>query len=146
MENASKALIIAGAILISILLISVGILVMQSASGVTSEMEGRMDATAIQSFNATFENYVGTRRGSMIKTLISEVSASNVAHPDDHVKIKFGTGTETDSESDFSNIQRQVKSTARYDISVSKNARGLVEIITIVEEGSGSTGSTTTSI
>lgn len=35
MENASKALIIAGAILISILLISVGILVFNSTSGVT---------------------------------------------------------------------------------------------------------------
>ena len=35
MENASKALIIAGAILISILLISVGILIFNSTSGVT---------------------------------------------------------------------------------------------------------------
>jgi len=35
MENASKALIIAGAILISILLISVGILMFNSSSGVT---------------------------------------------------------------------------------------------------------------
>jgi len=145
MENASKALIIAGAILISILLISVGILVMQSANGVTSQMEGKMDATAIQSFNATFENYVGTKRGSAIKTLISEVSASNVSNPDDHVKIKFGTGTETDSETEFSNIQRTVKSTARYDITVSKNERGLVNLITITEQGSTPAGSTVTS-
>ena len=144
MENASKALIIAGAILISILLISVGILVMQSANSVTSRMEGEMDTTAIRAFNAKFENYVGTRRGSSIKALISDVSASNVSNPDDHVKIKFNNGTETDSETEFSSIQRSVKSTARYTIEVTKNNLGLVNLITITEE-TGSTGSTTTS-
>lgn len=144
MENASKALIIAGAILISILLISVGILVMQSANSVTSRMEGEMDTTAIRAFNAKFENYVGTRRGSSIKALISDVSASNVSNPDDHVKIKFNNGTETDSETEFSSIQRSVKSTARYTIEVTKNNLGLVNLITITEE-TASTGSTTTS-
>ena len=46
MENASKALIIAGAILISILLISVGIMVMNSTDEVTGGMQQQMDSTS----------------------------------------------------------------------------------------------------
>ena len=52
MENASKALIIAGAILISILLISVGILVMNSTGNVTDQVKTSSDSMSIQTFNA----------------------------------------------------------------------------------------------
>jgi len=47
MENASKALIIAGAILISILLISVGILIFNSVSGTTNNADAAGDAMEI---------------------------------------------------------------------------------------------------
>ena len=43
MENASKALIIAGAILISIILISIGIMVIQAGNSVVSDAEDKMD-------------------------------------------------------------------------------------------------------
>ncbi len=78
MENASKALIIAGAILISILLISVGILVMQSASGVQDQMGHQMDATELQSFNAQFSSYSGTNKNAAnVKSLYERVITSN---------------------------------------------------------------------
>lgn len=44
MENASKALIIAGAILISILLISLGIIMFNSSKGTTDQAEGTASA------------------------------------------------------------------------------------------------------
>lgn len=44
MENASKALIIAGAVLISILLISAGILIMNKSKDVTGQAEATSDA------------------------------------------------------------------------------------------------------
>ena len=69
MENASKALIIAGAILISILLISVGVMVMNSANSVTGGAEESMKSAEIQQFNADFLNYEGTRKGSDIRGL-----------------------------------------------------------------------------
>ena len=43
MENASKALIIAGAILVSILLISVGVLVMQSMNPMTEQAQSQTE-------------------------------------------------------------------------------------------------------
>ena len=69
MENASKALIIAGAILISILLISVGVMVMNSAGDVTGQAGESMQSAAIQSFNADFLNYEGVQKGSSVRSL-----------------------------------------------------------------------------
>ena len=40
MENASKALIIAGAVLISILLVTVGVIMFQKSKGTTDQAEG----------------------------------------------------------------------------------------------------------
>ena len=49
MENASKALIIAGAILLSILIISLGIMIFRQASGVVDS--NAMDEVAVSAFN-----------------------------------------------------------------------------------------------
>ena len=75
MENASKALIIAGAILLSILLISLGIVIFSQAQDTVTN-SGMSDAE-ISSFNNRFIKYEGTRKGSVVKTLIQEVIASN---------------------------------------------------------------------
>ena len=79
MENASKALIIAGAILISILLISVGIMVMNSTDQVTGGMQQEMDSTAIQTFNSKFDNYIGVQTASVARSLCSTIIASNAS-------------------------------------------------------------------
>ena len=77
MENASKALIIAGAILISIILISIGIMVIQAGNGVIDQSGEQMDQQAKQAFNSQFANYSGTQRGSTVKSLLQVVMASN---------------------------------------------------------------------
>ena len=53
MENASKALIIAGAILLAILIISLGIMIYNQASGVVNN--NAMSEVEIQSFNQKFD-------------------------------------------------------------------------------------------
>lgn len=58
MENASKALIIAGAILLSILIIGLGMFIYQKAAGA---MEGiNINSQEVQSYNSAFINYEGT--------------------------------------------------------------------------------------
>ena len=54
MENASKALIIAGASLVSILLISVGILVMNSMNKPIEQAGREADSQSAQIFNSQF--------------------------------------------------------------------------------------------
>ncbi len=81
MENASKALIIAGAILISILLISVAIMVISSTQGTQDQMTQQMDATEKSTFNAQFTNFIGENRSaSQVKALFEKVTASNASN------------------------------------------------------------------
>ena len=75
MENASKALIIAGAILLAILIISLGILIYNQASGVVTN--NSMDEVSIQTFNNKFLQYAGEQKGSSVRALLSQINASN---------------------------------------------------------------------
>lgn len=72
MENASKALLIAGAILVVILLISVGIMVYNSSLGNVGEANSQAEAQAIQAFNSRFAIYEGTQSGTAVKNLLKE--------------------------------------------------------------------------
>lgn len=83
MENASKALIIAGAILISILLISVGVLIMNSTGSTQDSVQQQADAIAIRTFNSQFTPYEGHGiSASQIKSLFSAINATKKS---DHV-------------------------------------------------------------
>ena len=72
MENASKALIIAGAILLAILIISLGIMIYQQASGVVNN--NAMSEVDINSFNQKFIQYTGTNvRGAQVNALLNQI-------------------------------------------------------------------------
>ena len=78
MENASKALIIAGAILLAILIISLGILIYNQASSVVQD--NAMSTVEIQQFNQQFTQYEGTSvRGSTVRALYQAVLSNNVS-------------------------------------------------------------------
>lgn len=135
MENASKALIIAGAILISILLISVGIMVMNSIAGVQSGAEGQMDAMAVQTFNTKITQYAGTnRRGTVVKSLYDAVIAQNSAFPDNLVSINGKT-----EKTDLSAAMAGTSATARFNITIDGyDEQGLINSIKIESAGAGS--------
>ncbi len=89
MENASKALIIAGAILLAILLISLGIMIFNQASSVVSGT-GMTDAE-ITTFNAKFQKYEGSIKGSMVKSLINDIIAvNNDSNDENDITLKAG--------------------------------------------------------
>ena len=85
MENASKALIIAGAILLAILLISLGILIFSQAQDVVQN--NGMTQAEITTFNAKWTKYEGKQKGSVVKTMIQEVIASNSDSNNTHRQI-----------------------------------------------------------
>ena len=85
MENASKALIIAGAILLAILIITLGIMVYRQAAGVVDS--NAMDEVAVSSFNEKFTQYEGENvRGANVKALISSIAQNNLSNSDDTSK------------------------------------------------------------
>ena len=86
MENASKALIIAGAILISILIISFGVIILGQGSDVINN--ANMSDAEITAFNGKFEAYEGTSvRGSNVKQLMRTVAAHNRTQDGDDKKV-----------------------------------------------------------
>ena len=130
MENASKALIIAAAILIAILLISVGVYVV----GVAQEQ-----------FNQKFTKYLGDQKGSAIRTMVQEVMAynnSDQASDETMVSINVDNGKLTKKGNDqlislaaSSDVQPSYgtgfKNTKTYTVSIQYN-KGRVAVIDIV--------------
>ena len=68
MENASKALLIAGAILICILLIAIGMYIYNSAQETITTAASQMDQQSKNMYNATVSKYLGdSKSGSSVK-------------------------------------------------------------------------------
>lgn len=86
MENASKALLIAGSVLVVIVLIAVGMKILNSTAGASESAQKTMDSTAITNFNMQFVN-AGARiesevilSGSKTLALQQKVLASNAVN------------------------------------------------------------------
>ena len=78
MENTSKALIIAGAILLSILIISLGIFIYNNSVGSTADSIANTEMEMqLMQFNAQYEIYEGIQNSSSIKQLINMASQNN---------------------------------------------------------------------
>ena len=87
MENASKALIIAGAILLAILLISLGIMIFNQAQD-TVDNSG-MSQAEITAFNNKFLKYEGKQqKGTVVKSLVNEVISNNANSSNATVELK----------------------------------------------------------
>ena len=125
MENASKALIIAGAILLAILIISLGIMIYQQAS------------------NQKFIQYTGTNvRGAQVNSLLNQIQTNNVTYQDDAsrqvtVTVSSGTdwnGTPPAANSDLVSTTSYTKANtgATYKVDYTIDSKtGLIDTITI---------------
>lgn len=77
MENASKALIIAGAILISILIIGLGVFIYQQAQSTVSK--ANLNSQEAQAQNQQFDNYFGDKvSAQQVKQLCTTVRSNNI--------------------------------------------------------------------
>jgi len=125
MENASKALLIAGAVLIVILLIGVGMMVFNgSKENVDSAMD-TVSAQQIQVFNGQFSAYEGTQKGSNVRALNQAVIASNAKNPSHQVGITYSPNTLTSAT---------LKSTHPYLVALSDSDNdGYIDSITVTE-------------
>ncbi len=86
MENASKALIIAGAILISILIVGLGVIIYNNVSNIATT--GTLDSEQITAHNSPFEGYFGDYvSGSNVRALLTQVQANNSAAQRNDEKI-----------------------------------------------------------
>ena len=142
MENASKALIIAGAILISILLIGVGMLVFQGAQGGIDESIAQMSIQQKNMFNQNFVQYEGPKvTGSNVRALIQNIISSNNANQDIDGKLVSVAGISTINVASGSlqadklaELKTTINTGATYKVVMGYNdATGLVEKVTITK-------------
>ena len=142
MENASKALIIAGAILLAILIISLGIMIYQQASGVVNN--NAMSEVDINSFNQKFLQYTGTNvRGAQVNALLNQIQMSNVTYQDDssrQVKVTI-TATKWNGTAPSGNLVgtgsfAKANTGATYNVGYKTDSKtGLINEITIKDAG-----------
>ncbi len=138
MENASKALLIAGAILIAILLIGIAMMVFGNIGGITGQAGTQIDQLEITGFNQPFEQYAGTNvSGSNVKTLISKINASNSTYANDESRqVTLAGESEIGSATEWSS-GKPVKITAtiganyRYIVEFNTDASGFINSVKI---------------
>lgn len=130
MENASKALIIAGSVLIAILVISLGLLIFKSTSGTTDQTQELGKTLEVQQFNSQFLKYCGNSvKGSQVRTLCEVIIAHN-ANSDNKVSIN-GKSDATG----ISDIRNSIKTNQSYAVKQEVNdSTGLIYNIKIPVE------------
>lgn len=79
MDNASKALIMAGAILIAVALVSLGVYLYQSSAAKVNDAIRQGDVSQMIMLNAEIEKYKGNIKGSELSQLSKLMKADNAA-------------------------------------------------------------------
>ncbi len=135
MENASKALIIAGAILISIILISIGIMVVNSSTALTDSAAKNMSEQEIQAFNSKFMNYGGTQKGSTLRALMQVVIASNSEHKEDglSVGVTFSDASKETDASKISALMNKILPSKTYTVTLNLSDASRINEIVITD-------------
>lgn len=142
MENASKALIIAGAILISIVLIAIGVLIVNNIQGTVDTTVEGMTAQEKQVFNSKFESYESNNQTpSNVKALLSAVISHNATMDDSKSETrKVGIVSQVTGKTfaksvkadDLSGLRSAINSGNRYTVTLSYDGKsGLIQTITI---------------
>jgi len=116
MENASKALIISGGILISMLVISIGVYLFASYSDVGSSYEQSMAATEIQKFNVNFTKFEG-RDDITIHEIITLVEFTKQYKEQTEIDIPVTIGSDELKDNDIIELikENSTKETATGD-------------------------------
>lgn len=92
MENVSKALLIAGAILIAIILISVGVIVINSPNDIISNAKDNSAANAVLAWNNRFTTYTGIQSGRKVQELLNLIIIENSDSDRSGERIKIDIG------------------------------------------------------
>ena len=143
MDNASKALIIAGAVLIAVMLVSLGVLIYNQAKGVVDETSTTMTGLSVSGFNGLFSQYYGSNKTSAtLKSLVEQVNSTNRTSEDRQVTLTAPNDV-ISGNNDGSYKVTAVKNT-NFDITdTSWDPNGYVQGITITKHGATGGGNGT---
>lgn len=144
MENASKALIIAGAILLSIAIIGIGMYIYTTAQ--QTIQSANMSQQEITTYNSEFIKYEGTQNGSNVKALLQTIRSHNSVNADEISKcitvVQDDTGIDNVIEADdagsstaqINTILASTYSGVQYTVKFGYTNSGLIKRISIVKK------------
>lgn len=132
MENATKALLIAAAVLVAILIISLGLVVYNMAAETVNGQN--LSQQEVQAQNDKFVRYDGSnKRGSEVNAMLKTVLQSNLdtsatGKTDGFVKVEGSVSLTTGATA----VTSRADASKLYDMTVNYNAKtGLVESISV---------------
>ena len=140
MENASKALLIAGSVLIAILVIALGVKVFNSTAGMNMQTEESMATMEVTMFNNKFTSYIGINKSKAeVKSLLNQVITNNTLKNGHIISVSFNSsGTDSSSSSAFLNkvivgeaLKEEFADKKVFTILVGYNSSGYVNLIKI---------------
>ena len=135
MENASKALIIAGAILLAILVISLGVMIFNNIGGTARNM-ANMDKQEIASFNSKITPYLGNSvTGTQVNALLQYCLSNNMAakksgETNKYITVIVNPTGETLNE-DKTSYTRVTTGSSTYRVNGTYDDNGLLTTITV---------------
>ena len=151
MENASKALLIAGAILLCILIIAIGMYIYNSAESTVTDSMDNLSTQEIEAFNAQFTVYEGVQTGSELKALMGRLIANADTYAEEPAKQPYvyiermnsndwgitARGCSSDEGNtlgyiqNLAQIKNKVDTKHEYKVEFSYQQNGLIDYITI---------------
>ena len=136
MENATKALLIAAAVLVAILIISLGLVVYNMAAETVNSQN--LSQQEVQAQNEKFARYDGTnKRGSEVNAMLKTVLQSNMDlkatnKSNGFVSVIGGEGASISLTTGATSITTRADTSKMYDITVNYDSTsGLVNTITV---------------
>lgn len=133
MENATKALLIAAAVLVAILIISFGLVIYNKSTTATDSAD--LTATQIQAQNEKFARYEGkNQRGSVVNALLEAVLTYNTTATSEGAKVEV-TGEGVGLSKDAKTIETKADTSLLYNIKCIRGDSGVITTITIERVG-----------
>ena len=133
MENASKALIMAGAVLLALLIISLGVMIYNNYSKTVAE-NSDLSEQEITSLNSKILPYIGENiSGSKVNALITVVYAMNRNFEGEKITMSWQTGgIDPDGNYNTTKTDKKVKTGVYYKVEIeSYSSAGHINKITI---------------
>lgn len=127
MENAAKALLIAGGILIAIILISMFLMMYNRMTSIKKAQEEKKEMEQLAAFNAQYEAFnKKLMYGVDVRTLVNKVEENNRNNPSETITIEFTEETKFNN-SDDSNKNRYKCTSMEYSSTTGKVSKIVID-------------------
>ena len=146
MENSSKALLIAGSILVCILVIAVGMYIYNTSGSSIQASVSTMSTSEIEAYNVKYTMYEGEQTGATVKSLVGVLASNASTNEDENTKIPglyfeynkdfMDSGIPENGETsiyldELQKIKHNLQNKHKYWVEVSYQKNGLIDYINV---------------